>query len=450
MDGSVKQRLFSGGLWAVSGQVLRMLLGLISSALVARLLPVAALGAYFLAISIVDFLALVGQGGLQTAVVRVVAESVGLKNPARAKAAINLTLLGGSVSIAIVVTVFWLWGPRFSDMVFHSSLLAGVIGLIGLWAIIMTLQQLVAESFRGLHDIRLAAVFGRLLPSSLVCALFGIQWLVQGSSDLRRILILWVAASGMSVLVGIGILLRKAGRLGGDSRHALSMREMSGIAWPIAITTITLFAVAQGDLWILAMFRSAKAVASYGAALRIASMIGAPLLVVNLVLPPMIAEIFAKGDRQTLEKVLRFTATLAAIPATLVVFAVVVERNEIIRIIYGARYVDAGPVLAILSLGQLISVLAGSCGFTLTMTGHQTSMMIISAASGVVTIGLAVVLARTGGAAGVAVAATVGMALQNIAMVYAVKAKTGVWTYVGLPSASWIDALKSHRGRADR
>lgn len=443
MEISIRQRLLSGGIWAVLGQVLRMLLGLISSALVARLLPVSAFGIYFIAISIVDSLALVGQGGFQGAVVRVVAESMGLRNPARAKAAIKLALLGGSACIAIVVTLFWFRGRWFAETVFHSPLLGEMTGLIVLWAVIMTFQQLIAESFRGLHDIRMATLFGRLLPSFLVCALFAVQWLIKGSSDLRHVLILWVLGSGVSVMVGITALMRRGRDLSRDPTPVLPVRQMAGIAWPIAVSTITLFVVAQADLWILAIFRPAREVAAYGAALRLSTLIGAPLLVANLVLPPLIAELFAKGDRKALEKVLRSTATMAAIPAVLAVLAVVLGHNELVALIYGPRYVNAGEVLVILSIGQLVSVLSGSCGFTLTMTRHQTTMMIVSLASGLVTITLALALARADGAVGVAVAAATGLTLQNIAMTLLVKTRLGVRTYVTWPRMSWLSGIKA-------
>ncbi|MHB1586420.1 MAG: oligosaccharide flippase family protein [Acidiferrobacteraceae bacterium] len=442
MEVSIRRRLLSGGLWAVLGQVLRMLLGLISSALVARLLPVSAFGIYFIAISIVDALALVGQGGFQGAVVRVVAESVGLKHPARAKAAIKLALLGGSAGIAIAVTLFWFQGQRFAATVFHSPLLGEMTGLIVLWAVIMTLQQLVAESFRGLHDIRMATLFGRLLPSSLVCVLFAVQWLVKGSSGLHQVLILWIVGSGVSLMVGFTVLMRRARDLSRDPTPVLPVQQMTAIAWPIAVSTITFFVVAQADLWILAIFRSAREVAAYGAALRLATLIGAPLLVANLVLPPLIAEIFAKGDRETLEKVLRTTATIAAIPAVLVVVAVIFGHNELVTLVYGARYVNAGELLVILSIGQLVSVLSGSCGFTLAMTRHQTTMMIVSLVSGFVTIALAVVLARSAGAVGVAVAAATGLTLQNIAMTLLVKVRLGIRTYITWPRMSWLDDIK--------
>ncbi|MHB1937785.1 MAG: oligosaccharide flippase family protein [Acidobacteriaceae bacterium] len=447
MEISIRQRLLSGGLWAVLGQVLRMLLGLISSALVARLLSVSAVGIYFIAISIVDSLALVGQGGFQSAVVRVVAESVGLRDPGRAKAAIKLALLGGSAGIAIVGTLFWLQGSWLAETVFHSPLLGEMTGLIALWAVIMTLQQLIAESFRGLHDIRLATLFGRLLPSFLVCALFAVQWLIKGSSDLRQVLISWILGSGVSAVAGIAVLMRRGRDLSRDRTPALPVRQMVGIAWPIAVGTITLFVVAQADLWILAIFRPARQVAAYGAALRLSTLIGAPLLVANLVLPPLIAELFAIGDRNALEKVLRSTATMAAIPAVLAVLAVVFGHNGLVALIYGPRYASAGEVLVILSIGQLVSVLSGSCGFTLAMTRHQTTMMAVSLASGLMTITLALALAPTEGAVGVAVAATTGLTFQNVAMTVLAKNRLGVRTYVTWPRMSWLSSIKAQSRR---
>ena len=50
----LKRRLLSGGAWAFGGKILVALTGLISSALLARLLTPQALGTYFLAYSILN------------------------------------------------------------------------------------------------------------------------------------------------------------------------------------------------------------------------------------------------------------------------------------------------------------------------------------------------------------------------------------------------------------
>lgn len=76
--GMLGSRLLSGGVWVLGGKVFIAASGLLSGALLARLLTPRELGAYFLAYSIVLFGSMLGSLGLQGAATRLVAQSLGL------------------------------------------------------------------------------------------------------------------------------------------------------------------------------------------------------------------------------------------------------------------------------------------------------------------------------------------------------------------------------------
>jgi O-antigen/teichoic acid export membrane protein len=103
--------------------------------------------------------------------------------------------------------------------------------------------------------------------------------------------------------------------------------------------------------------------------------------------------------------------------------------KPLLGIIYGDFYREGAIVLALLSLGQIVNVWAGSCGLTLMMTGHQRTMMGITVACGFFVVAGAIWLVEGYGAAGVAAAAALAMILQNITMVLFAKQNTVVWTY---------------------
>ena len=75
------------------------------------------------------------------------------------------------------------------------------------------------------------------------------------------------------------------------------------------------FALLQADLWILGIYLPKDSVAIYGAASRLCVLVGMPMLIINAFVPPMIAELNARRQELEMESVLRFTATLASVPA---------------------------------------------------------------------------------------------------------------------------------------
>jgi O-antigen/teichoic acid export membrane protein len=101
----------------------------------------------------------------------------------------------------------------------------------------------------------------------------------------------------------------------------------------------------------------------------------------------------------------------------------------------------------VLSLGKLAAVLAGSCGLTLQMTGHQTSLMFISVFSGLVFVGGAVWAMQTFGVLGVAGMAAFSIALQNLLVVLVARARLGIWTHAMLSVAPFRRLIMNSIGR---
>ena len=64
-------------------------------------------------------------------------------------------------------------------------------------------------------------------------------------------------------------------------------------AIPFLLIALTSFVLLSADVWILGFFD--QDVAVYGMASRLVTFVAMPLLVVNLVLPPIVAEMYARG-----------------------------------------------------------------------------------------------------------------------------------------------------------
>jgi O-antigen/teichoic acid export membrane protein len=157
------------------------------------------------------------------------------------------------------------------------------------------------------------------------------------------------------------------------------------------------------------------------------------LMLVNLVVPPFIADLYARGERKRLERILRHTATLAGFPALLALAAFMLFGAPILGLVYGPAFREGATVLALLSLGRLVNVFTGSCGITMMMTGHQTKLMSITILTSALTVGGCLLVVRPFGTLGVAAAVCTGTIAQNIAMWLSTRYFTGMWTHVGLP-----------------
>lgn len=437
----LKRRLLSGSAWAMAGKVGAALIGLASNVLLVRLLTPQEFGSYLLVLSVVSLGAVIGSLGLNKAVVRFVAESLGLDQHGRTKRAIGMVLVLGLVGVLGVSLAYLLVGGFLVTHLFNAPALATVVGLTAGWIAVSTAQEIFAETFRGFHDIRLATLFGSLavgnsaglLMRVLLLAGLVALWWTGGRTDLTTVLLIMVGAGAFSMLVSGWLLYTKTTSLPGSGDPAtsrLSLREIFGVSGPLLINNLTLFVLIYSDIWILAAFRTQEEVAIYGAAARFVVLVTMPLMIVNAVLPPVVAEMYARGEKGRLERTMRPLATLTGIPSLLALVTFVVAGGPILGFLYGDFYRSGAVVLALLSVGKLAAVWAGSCGLTLQMTGHQTLMMWISIASGLLFVVGALLVVKDYGATGIASVGAASIVFQNVVMVLVAKKKTGIWTHV--------------------
>lgn len=456
--GSIGRRLVSGGAWAFGGRVLTALLALVTNALLARLLSPAELGAYFLAFSVILFGMQLSSLGLNSAVVKFVAENIALGRPGHARRVATVCLVIGVAGAVLTGGVYALLGEVIGKGLFNAPAFAAVSGLVAGWMVVMTVQSLVSEVFRGFHDIRLATIFGGsvmgqgMVAGGMLCAGLLVLWFAGSVIHLSTVLLLALASGATSTLVSGWVLRRRLRSLpelpeatDGETPSAPRLLRTSS---PMLATNLLSALSTQAPLWIVGAFLVQQQVALYGAAFKLVTMVALPLAVANAVVPPLIAELYSQGRTRELERALRGTAAITGIPAFAVLGAYIVFGSPILAIVYGSYYTAAFPILALLGFGSLANVWSGSCGLTLMMTGHQRLLMSIAGAGVAVVVGGAALAANYSGAAGVAVAVSVGISLQNLAMVLAARAVTGMWTQVGfggIPST-----LKRVRARLAR
>ena len=231
---SIKEKLLKGSVWAFSGKMLAALTGLAVNALLARLLSPAEMGAYFLILSLVSVVAIVGQLGLTQTIVRLVAESMGINSPSRARKSIVLVLrIAGISSVAVSFIFAYGLGHWVAEQLFNSKLISEVMGIASIWVFVIVFQQLLAEIYRGFHDIKLATLFGGLATSIISMILFLLLWLLNKEGNLEQIVTLTVVAGTSSVLISSTILWNKLIKLP-ETKVNVDWLKIIQISWPLS------------------------------------------------------------------------------------------------------------------------------------------------------------------------------------------------------------------------
>jgi transposase len=302
-----------------------------------------------LALSIVSLGAVVGSLGLPKTVVGLVAESMGAGRPGRARRVIR-TVLGLGVFGALGIGLAYLLvGDLVSEHLFHSSLLVGVTGLMAGWIAIAVTQEITAEAFRGFHDIRLATLLGGLATAGksgglimrvLLLGVLALLWVRSEQASLATVMLVCLGSGSVSVVLSLWLLHGKLSTLspseGTEDEEPVGAKEVLGDAIPFLAIALTSFVLLSVDVWILGALGSLKEVGIYGAASRLITFVTMPLLVVNLVLPPIVSEMYARGETGRLERTLRTFSTLAGVPSLLVLLVFMLLGGPILALVYAA------------------------------------------------------------------------------------------------------------------
>jgi O-antigen/teichoic acid export membrane protein len=426
--------------WSLGGKLSSVFLGLVVNIFVARLLPPAEMGQYFLLVTFVGFGTILATAGLPQVMVRLVADNFGRQRfPAVKKNILRVFFLSGGVAFSVFLLYVFVVGDRLMD---QYMILGGFqLNLaIGLWVVVNAQLRLLAEAFRGLKDIRLASIFSGMNNGGVLGALFLLIILsgmfYQGSASLLAVTRSSMAAVFLPFIIAGTFLwsyLQKMPSVnGGDwldgEDSGLSYQYLVHASLPLLLTMLINYFLAFGDLWILGTTGSNEDVAYYAASARLVMLAALPLMVINGFVSPMIAEAYAKKKLKTIEASVRGLATVGFFAALVCTLVLGVAGKQMLGLIFGDFYRQGLGVLLILALGQLGNVWAGSCAIALSMSGHVRLLFGNTLIFGIMMITGGLWFSGRFGPEGLALWVALTNILRNLAMVWFVKHNLGFWS----------------------
>lgn len=438
---SLRQRLLSGGLWSFSAKVLVSLLFVLVNGLITRKLSPEEVGTYFLIVSMVGLLASFGQLGTGRAAVRFIASLMAQDHvsAARETAARVLRLCVGG---ALAVGALYLGASNLGLLeIFDAPGVESVTIATTVWIVLLALNRNLSDVFLGFQDVRTSSLIGHSTDGVFQAALLALAlvFFAAGGTDLSGLMVMSVLATAASVSIGMVLLVREGlPFLRATLEHASTpgTKEILQTSLPMMLTAVMAYTVSyKFELWIIGVMGEPEDLALYGAAIRLMLLITAPLMVVNSVVPPIVAELHSKENLPRLEAVLRGTATLAGVPATMVLVVFALVGGTVLSAVFGPFYAGAWQYLVVIGLGQVSNVVAGSCGIALMMTGHEVLRMKVLLVTSGIGIVAGIWAMSVFGVLGLAVASAAKYTLQNAVLVLLARRELGVWTHASLSPA---------------
>jgi O-antigen/teichoic acid export membrane protein len=216
-------------------------------------------------------------------------------------------------------------------------------------------------------------------------------------------------------------LFRQVERVATSEPEHYEVREWLTFASFNFLTTIIDTVLDSIDTILLATFGVTEvAIGQYGAAIRLGNFIAMPLLSINNVFAPTIAELHSKGELQKLESMFKLM-TRWSVMFSLPIFLMMVLFAPYLLALPGPGFVAAWPLLVAFSVGSMINAGTGAVGYMLLMTGYQRLSFLNSLVAVVVNIVFGILLTPRYGAMGTAISTGLAICVLNFMRVLQVR-----------------------------
>lgn len=442
-NNSLQQRLLSGGIWAFSAKLGTGFITIALTAFVTRLLEPVDVGVLFLSFSIIIMISIIIRLGLDQLGIKLIGEALSKRNY-RAAQSITFKIITIVIVFSLICSTLIFFSFGYINSYFFSGRDIKITFqfLFSIWVFVTSLQLYFAEVFRAHHHISQASifsggtVFGGFFVSLFVGLSLLILYFIKITITLEIILSIIVSITSIFLLIEGYLILKILKEYSdmdtkdNDYLVSIGYTELVKQGLPFIVTIFCSFALIHLDTIVLGLYRPDEEVAIYAASTRIVKIVLLFSMVTYEVVAPVIVELNTTNQKEKLEEMLRFVATLAAVPAATILVIFIFSADMVLGYLYGDYYKAGASILVILSIAQFINVWTGLCGYSMSMMGYQKIKMYIFSSVTFFALISCVIFAKEYGS--IAIAYIIGLAwiMQNILVLFFTRYLTGIWTHV--------------------
>lgn len=185
-------------------------------------------------------------------------------------------------------------------------------------------------------------------------------------------------------------------------------RELLMLSVPATMLGTVNFINSRIDRLMLGYFGAAEDVGIYQAISQIVIVFTIVQMAFTSILSPMIADYYQAGENDRLQQIY-WLGTKWALYICLPIFALImILPNELIIVLFGAKFAENSMVLIVLAIGELFNVSTGAVGAVMYMTGRERRYLVISLVAFTTNIILNILLIPIWDITGAAVATSMG------------------------------------------
>jgi O-antigen/teichoic acid export membrane protein len=266
-----------------------------------------------------------------------------------------------------------------------------------------------------------------LRPLLVAGTIATVYFLLGGHPDPSLAMLANIAATTVAVLITANSLRRaRPTEIREASPRVEPARWSRAAGGFVAIGLGQLILSQQTDLIVIGSIVGVSDAALYGVASQVAVLVIFGQTSVSFVTAPMIAELYARGDHDGLQKLLNSIMKANALVVLPVLAGLIVFGAWLLRL-YQPVYAEAYPVMLVLALSAgVVGFVGATAGFLLTMTAYQREAAWIVGSSAATNLALTLILTPRFGIMGTAVATFIATMLRGVLLSVVVYRRLGL------------------------
>jgi len=406
---------------------------LLLNAVLSRNLSATEFGAFIFVMNISIFVAIVGQFGFRSYIVKEVAHLHRDRLVDQySSLLVRCYIVAFVVSLFVSVLIFMFGWDLVSDRTGINISIIDRIVLIFAFAFASS-NLFVPDFFRGALRNKFSNISGHYLYNILLLLMIIFYLytfnIIDFSLYVRMALFAAVICSAFGVFSSFLMF-------GFQGTYRSNYLLLIYSAVPFLVSNIATYLMINSDLWVVAVNEGPEVVGVYGAAARLALLVGMPVQIGLTIMIGRVAHLVAANDIDALERVARRAAAAFMVFSLVLAAPLVLMGGSVMRLVYGPGFEVGGHIVSTLAIAHFATAMSGAAQAILLQAGQQRAVMVITLMFAVANYLVASWIGSGKLGLSVAIVYAVGLAAYAVCLIFLVRRKLGIWVlpYVSLQS----------------
>ncbi len=265
---------------------------------------------------------------------------------------ISALKIGIPITIAVGL-ISYLAAGWISENIFHSIQIAPLLQLIAIVLPIDVARSVFMNVIRGFRAMKYE-VITRILAENIAKLLLTVILLALGYGIFGAIIAYMIAVICSFILAFYYVDRKIIPFVAGKLEILENKREIFVFSAPVVFTGLATYFLTWTDTFMLRYYTSATDVGIYNIATPLAQLLSIIPVTIAMIFLPTISAILATGTPEEMKRIARSTNKWTLAANLLIFLWLTVFGTQIIRVIFGEQYINAYPVLLLLSPAFLI------------------------------------------------------------------------------------------------